>query len=247
MQDWLVENLRVTGFTNLEPAGSAEDLWTAVVGSPPDRIDKRVKEGATNVVGSFEGAQLALSRTRLRTDWVWIPEAESSEFPSVIGNFEKLRDTFSALAKKWLSQDSSFIRLAYAGILLSPVPSKEEGYTALNKYLPQMKLDPTGSADFSYQINRPRTSKAIEGLRINRLSIWSVAFIQTMSMRLTLSTGAAEAVASPTSPGVSACRLQFDVNSDPARREPFPSKNVIPLFEELAEFSREITVRGDVP
>lgn len=247
VQAWMVENLRVTGFTVSEPAESAEDLWAALVGSPPERIDKRVREGATNVVGSFEGAQLALSRTRLRTDWVWLPEPGSPESLSVIGDFEKIRDTFSTFAKKWLSRDSSFVRMAYAGILLSPVPSKEDGYTALNEYLPHVKLDPKGSSDFSYQINRPRTSKVVEGLRINRLSIWSVSFIQTMSMQFTLSAGAAEAVASPTSPGHSACRLNFDVNSDLARKEPFPRKDIIPLFEELADLSREITVRGDVP
>lgn len=227
-----------------------EALWTALVGSSPERIDQRPKEGITNVEGPFEGARLTLTRSPMRSDWIWIVESDLTapriEIPS-IGEFEKVDKTFLTLANQWLSRDQSLTRLAFGCILVLPVAGKEEGYKRLGNFLPQLAIDPVGSSDLVYQINRPRTSRVIDGLRVNRLSRWSVAISQAMSLQFSLSTGAAEAVGGPTGPGLSACRLQLDINSDQTQTVPLRSDMLVPLLNEFVELAREIATGGDMP
>lgn len=250
MPDWKVESFRATAFIRPGETEPVQALWTALVGSSPERIDQRPKEGTTNVEGSFEGARLTLSSSPLRTDLIWTVEfdltAPHTEFPS-IGEFEKVHKTFLTLGDQWLSRNQSLTRLAFGSILVLPVASKEEGYRRLGSFLPQLTIDPVGSSDFVYQINRPRTSKVIDGLNVNRLSRWSVAITQALSMQFSLSPGAAEAVGGPTGPSFSACRLQLDINSDPSQIEPLRSDMLVPLLNEFVELAREIATRGDIP
>src|SRR5437667_8331987 len=77
-------------------------------------------------------------------------------------------------------------RLAVGEQMLLPVASPVKAYRALGKFLPSVKIDPEGSSDFFYRINRPRTVD-LNGrpMIINRLSQWA-------SLRLNLSIMAAE-------------------------------------------------------
>jgi hypothetical protein len=56
-----------------------------------------------------------------------------------------------------------------------------------------------------------------------------------MNIGLVLSPDAAEAVGGPTGPGFSACRLEFDINSDFAWKQPFSTDSI------------ELANQGDVP
>ncbi len=250
VQAWKVEHLRVTGFTPSAEPEPIDALWAALVGALPDKIDQRPKEGITSALGSFEGAALALSHTRMRTDWVWSvaidPVAPPSEVPS-IGEFEKSVKTFVRLAKEWLNRKPSTTRLAFGGVLVLPVANKEDGYKTVQGFLPQVKIDPVGSADFLYRINRPRPSKVVDGLPINRLSTWSVMMWQALSMQLTVSAGVTDTIVTSSGPSISACRLEFDVSSDAARKEPIESGQTISLLDELTVLATEIAARGDVP
>lgn len=248
--EWKAESLRFTGFTPAAWGESVDELWAAVVGAPPEQINQRPKEGMVNAEGSFEGARLVLAREPKRTDWVWIVEASVAapvkEFPG-IGEFETVSKTFQTLVKTWLKRDVPLNRIAWGGVLVLPVANREDGYRTLSTFLPSLKIDPVGSSDLNYQINRPRTSKVVDALRVNRLCKWSVALRQSVSIGLSISPGTAEAVGGPTGPGLSACRLEFDINSDAARKEAFASGQVVPLFDEVAGWSSELATRGDVP
>lgn len=68
-----------------------------------------------------------------------------------------------------------------------------------------------------------------------------------MSIGLVVSAGAAEAVGGTAGPGLSACRLEFDINSDFGWKEPFDSGRVMPLLDEFVDLSAELANRGDVP
>lgn len=227
-----------------------EQLWTSVVGVPPDQIDQRPKEGFTSIQGSFEGGALLLTRQPLRTDWVWVinfePSTELTEFPS-IGEFEKVRDPFLSLAKSWLGRTSALVRLAFGGVLVFPVSDKVEGYETLSRLLPSVQIDAVGSSDFHYRINRFRTSKTISGLRLNRLSTWSVALKQRVAAQFLISGNVGEAVSRSTGPGLSACRLEFDINSDPLAQEPIAQNQLVPLLDEFVQLSVELAAKGDVP
>lgn len=250
MPDRKAESLRVTGFTPATWAEPIDELWAAVVGAPPEQINQRPREATANVEGLFEGARLVLAREPKRTDWIWVVNVDGTaplkEFPA-IGEFETVSKAFLTLVKTWLKRDLSLNRIAWGGVLVLPVANREDGYRTLGDFLPQLKIDPVGSSDLHYQINRPRTSKVIEGLRVNRLCRWSVALKQGMSIGLVLSPDAAEAVGGPTGPGFSACRLELDINSDGARKEPFAANQLVPLLDEFVGLAEEIAERGDVP
>jgi hypothetical protein len=248
---WKTESLRVTAFRLSAEPVSVDSLWRDVVGSPPERIDHRPKEGVINATASYEGATLTLSATSQRTDWVWVVQdvmhpPSQTEYPS-IGEFGKVEKVFIDLATKWINQNSAISRVAWGGTLLLPVPSKEEGYETLNRFLPNMKLDPVGSADLLYRINRPRQSKVVDGLRINRLSNWAVAFTKYVAFQLVAGPAGQTPAASMPGPELHACRMQFDINSDATRQEPLPDRSLASLLEEMIELSREIAARGDVP
>lgn len=249
MPDWKVESLRITGFTRSNWPEPAETLWAEVVGAPPDLINQRPRESLSNVEGTFEAARLVLVREPRRTDFFWSVERDASkpfsEYPAV-GGFPNASILFLPLAKKWLSRKMEISRLAWGGVLVLPVTDREEGYKKLSRFLPQLKIDASGSSDLGYQINRPRLSKAIQGLRINRLCKWSVALARRLAIGLVISQDSAEAVGGPEGPGFSACRLEFDINSEAARKEPFSGNQLASLLDEFVALSTEIADRGDI-
>lgn len=253
MPAWKAESLRITGFGPSAANEPIEALWSTIAGSPPEQIEQRPKEGFSTAAGPFEGGILHLAYTPSRTDWIWSPSAGNPTASyteiSSIGDYAKSTSTFAKISKDWLARKPSLNRLAWGGVLLLPAADKEDGYEKLSGFLPSLKVDPTGSADLMYQINRPRNSKIIEGLRIIRLSTWSVAVIQSLSMQLTLTSGvaAATATAGATGPTFSACRLQVDINSAPDRQELLEADRVIQLLDEFILLANEISTHGDIP
>lgn len=249
MSNWEVENLRVTGFTlpSVVPE-PINQLWAALVLVPPDQINERPKEATVTAEGSLEGHRLILSQGPGRTDWLWVADLDltklSAGFPS-IGKFQTAPDIFVKLARTWLERRPPLTRLAWGGVIKFVVPNKEDGYRKLAEFLHSVKIDPVGSSEFIYQINRPRTSRVIDGMLVNRLSTWSVALLQPISIAVGFQPG--QAVGLPTTPPISACRLVFDINSDATRTEPFEPRQLAPLLDELVELAAEIAVKGDIP
>lgn len=248
MSKWNVESLRLTGFTPATWPESAEDLWTAVVGVPAEQINQRPRESAAKVEGLFEDARLVIAREPRRTDFVWIVERQIStpfkEYPS-IGDFQTASKLFLSLAKTWLKRSSPLNRIAWGGVLVLPAANKEDGYRKVNGFLPNFKIDPVGSFDFNYQINRPRTSKTVAGLRINRLCKWSVA--SAARVMLVATQNPMEPIEASADPRFSACRLEFDINSDGEHKDALPNDQVVPLLDEFVKLAEEIADRGDVP
>ena len=68
-----------------------------------------------------------------------------------------------------------------------------------------------------------------------------------MMMRVQTSSEAAAATSTPAGPGLWACRLQFDINSDALRSEPLEDGELSGLLDEFVELSAEMATRGDVP
>ena len=58
--EWQVQQLRLTVFTGEGASFSPEDWWVNLVGSPPDSVVARPKEGLFQQEGAFEGRKLLL-------------------------------------------------------------------------------------------------------------------------------------------------------------------------------------------
>lgn len=219
-----------------------------VVGEVPETKIEKPREGTIREEGPFLWGRLVLAVEPLRVDLVL-----TGDMQEVVqkGTFDVLPDlatsvpAFSALAKRWIAMGAPIIRLAWGAVLVAPARDREEGYRRLAPFLPSLKIDPVGSSDLRYQINRQRLSARHAGLPINRLSTWSVARLQSARLQI----GPFPSGFAPMQTigdDLSACRLELDINTTAGNAVPFPPELAQALLDELAELAIEISKEGDL-
>jgi hypothetical protein len=101
-------------------------------------------------------------------------------------------------------------------------------------------IDPIGSSDLFYQINRPRDSRGkIPDLIINRLSKWSILALQIAAIdsRGSMVKGNKRL----------SCRLELDISTSGEYCGTIDRKAIAPVFKELVELGKEISEKGDIP
>jgi hypothetical protein len=182
-----------------------------------------------------------------RIDWLYTPivdEKQQSEGFLTIGPLHDAISLFAPLMNRWFELDTcpTVQRLAFGTVMLQPVQDHQTGYRQLRQYLSSVQLDIDNSSDFLYQINRKRDSRVIPGLGINRLSKWSVAAWQTVSMQM----GPAPMRGALGSRHY-ACRLELDINTVPEFPGEFERGQLSSIFQELLGLAVEIANQGDIP
>ncbi len=245
---WQVENLRLTAFFSTDAKIEPSTWWADLVGSPPETTVSRPKAGLHREDGIVEGRKLSLQVQPDRVDWTLTPFVEPAEagvetMPSA-GPFPDALNPFATLATSWLRVCPPVTRLAFGAVLFQPTADQRAGYLQIAKYLHWVKLDPDGSSDFFYQINRPRDSTSgIHGLRINRLSKWSVLLFQGFSVAL----GKQQLATVGYTLKESACRLELDINTAPEFAGELPRDTLPKIFQELVALGEDIASKGDIP
>lgn len=247
--EWQVNSFRLTAFPSPDATVDAEKVnwWSDVVGDTPESKVLQPRVGGSHESGTLEGGKLVLEIQPARVDWLFTASEESilsSGAIPTIGLFDKTLGTFLTIIEKWLNLEDipSLSRLAFGSILLYPVTDKKSGYITLQRYLPKIEIDPEGSSDFFYQINRPRDSKSKgPNLKINRLSKWGL-----LEYTVTMMTAPGSFVKSP-SRGNFACRLELDINSSAAFIDKINRESIQGVLLELIELGKEIVEKGDVP
>jgi hypothetical protein len=245
--DWRVEHIRITAFPIGDPREPSPNWWRDVVGKEPQT--RTVRQG----IGIQEAGpirdnycNLILEIQASRIDWLLSPVVRANDSPTAfpeISAYPQPVEVMQELLSDWLRALSPIRRLAVGCVLTAPTENKNAGYRSLAPLLPSIRLDPDQSSDFSYTINRHASSREISGLHINRISQWSVALLT--GIQLTLGDGTTSV--RETGSGISAIRLQMDINSAADRAERLPSDRVVPLFAELLTFMDNIANRGDIP
>jgi len=200
--------------------------------------------------GPWNGGSLVLSAALDRFDWsLQASEQTTGEEPPLsIGAFDPLSDELNRLIAGWFASCSNCSRLAFAGSLLLPVTSVLGGYKVLSELLKTVRIDAEGSSELMYQINRPRPSKlGIEGLRINRISRWSVIRVQRVTTSFALMGGEPGPQTFQELDPLFFCKLDFDVNTSPHFSEGLPRDRLPELMTELLCLAKEICTNGDIP
>ena len=245
---WQVEILRATTF-HVRGSYTLESTnwWEAVIEDKPEQVVTRPREGIVQQSGAFEGRQLVFIGRPDRIDWnllgvVGLPGEPMQGFPT-LGPLSDALGSFRKVAEKWLIVSPELTRLAFGAVLSRRVADLASAYQELSRLLPKVELDSTDSPDFLYQINRPRTSKSPIGIRINRLSKWSVIQGGTISIGIGPGVGPMLASGSPHL----ACRLELDINTAADSFNPIPRNARQVLFMELVELGSEIADQGDIP
>lgn len=221
--------------------GEAPNWWELATGEPPDSKVSQPKVGAVQEQGSFSTGVLTLLSQPGRIDWLlnW------PEIAEVLKPFEESVVPFVSLIQRWFSAAPPIQRLAFGAVLRLPVEDRIEGYNKLSTYLHYLDIDPEGSTELLFQINRPRRSSlSNNGLTINRLSKWSVAFAQQMTYRVQApETGALQVTNLQKD---LFCRLEMDINTAP-KSDDLDAGSLPEIFGELVGFAREIALNGDTP
>jgi hypothetical protein len=243
------ESLRLTAFLSPSERVREPTWWSDLTGSQPETRVSRPASGEFQDIGPFENRRLVLSLVPGRVDWILTlpaptPDDNPNEVKS-IGLFPGILDVFLPPMQRWLPESPAIVRLAFGAILLEPVPGRQSGYRRLSEYLQTVRIDPDGSEDFFYQINRPRRSSLIENLSINRLSKWSVVSYQRLGLQVGLPS--LQAVQSFSSEPAYACRIELDISTPAAFQGELPRRYLVELYRELVNLGIEITLDGDVP
>jgi hypothetical protein len=240
----LVESLRLTAFLAPSVEIGEPTWWEDLVGSKPETRTSKPNRGELQVAGPIGERTLVLSAQPGRVDWLLTPRFEQGASPETrwAGRFLDTLGIFDDLMNRWLTNCPALVRLAFGAAVHEPVRDRVAGYLRLARYLPAVQLDPEGSEDFFYQINRPRTSRVVQGLRINRLSKWVVA--RFVPIRLTLTK---QSIQQQLDPGEETCRIELDISTDAQQGTELPRDRVINLFQELKEMALELARQGDVP
>jgi len=249
--NWRAESLRLTIFlaANIQPKD--EGWWSKVAGAEPESKTAKPNRGELVEAGLFQGNALTLSVQPGRIDWLLSPnvsiEENLSEIKSV-GSFDSAEKAFSTIMLNWLDACPATVRLAYGVVLLEPVGNREEGYRRIAEYVPSVEIDPVGAEDFFYQINRPRQSEVAEGMRLNRLSKWSVAFFQPIRFAIGIPQGQPNQplVYSHGGTPALACRVELDLSTAASLQEELHHNSLPNIFKELVSLGSEIAQKGDV-
>lgn len=239
---WLTESLRITVFPcRLEDIGSELD-WEKLLGEAPESVEDQPRNKYKVSRGPFGEGQLVHARYPDRIELIYatsIGPSPTESFPN-LGPMRSSLDIFGPTALRWIEGLPPIKRIAFGPSLIKPVGSHEEAYKYLGSLLHDVSLD-VASSDFSYQINRPRKSRAKSDLKINRLSKWNA--IKLRGLRVV---GVDIALTIPL-PEKYAARAEMDINTDQELTDELPSKDLPALFNELVELSREILEAGDIP
>ena len=242
--EWEVALLRLTAFPSREWEPN-EGWWQQVVGSPAESRVAKPRTGSVQEMAAFDPAgQLVLGQTSTRIDWM-LRAVPASDAPvkSRLGPVTPILDRFLDLVKGWfqLPDVPAVKRLAFGLILDSPQETRLGAYERMARLLHRwVKIDTRNSTDFTYTINRSRKSQAgADGLRINRLSKWSVISTQVIALGpsgVTVGT-----------PQEYAARVELDINTAPASDLELPAKHLPAILDEFVALALEIAREGDMP
>lgn len=235
VNQWSGEQLRLSLFTLGARGERASVWWQSVTGIPPEQLNSLPRVGATTASGAVDIGTLLLNVAPDRVDWLLHPHpASGAESPSpTLGNLVVAVDLFMAIVSRWIAAGDlpQVVRLALGAVATHPVESPTEGYSHLTEYLPT--VIPPGSSDFLYQINRPTDSTVLQGIRINRLSKWSVA----RWMFVPLISPAVERE-------VYGLNVELDVNTVPRDGFSVPSDLLVSGSRELIANAFEVLAQG---
>jgi hypothetical protein len=242
---WEAQYLRFIAFTAEPQVNKTQTWWQDVVGGESETTSTKFQREEK---GSYEGAYLSLLTDIVQVSWILLPAIDPNNPPTLPpvleGGFPKVRESFSHLILRWLSSCPPVKRLAFNAKLIRYSEGPKDAYQILNGYLPNLKIDP-GTSDFLYRINRPRKSRSVDDLSINRLSTWSAVMFRLTVGVHELQTGSSHILSRQE--GWHACSVELDINTDHHDPRELAQPRLPQLFRELVTLGTEIAEKGDIP
>jgi len=214
MSEWKALNGRITLFpTGPQSIPSAADLYRAVWGAEPDAFQKQPNPLQPTLAQGRRSEMAATCLTHVtRVDFnlspVLAPIETGEPKISLIEDTGRLFGELKEIIKKIAggTKVSSVSRIALYLQFATVRANFLEANKALTKVMPeQYRISVTDEEDIIFQVNRPRKSGKVEGLRMNFVTKWSVDNVQVM---VALSAGAA-----PWTKNFLTASVSFDYNN----------------------------------
>lgn len=247
---WFAESLRATFFPAVAPGLSPREWWTLVAGAPnADLVVNEGPAGHANATATIENgnAILQLACTPDRLDWGYAigmgPDETGALVPAREISAVEATGEFLNRLESWMPHAPICRRIAFGAVYRAVAASKEEGYEILREQLQTVDIDPIGSSDFFYRINRPRQSKTAPfPLKVNRVAQWSVMSFhgQPANQNLTL-TYVPQSMKSR-----HFCRVEIDCNTAADNADLIEKPFIGKTLRELSDLGLEIAQFGDV-
>lgn len=240
---WEAQNFQLIAFP-VAAAPVMDQTWFNHVTGAGDEIERTTKKNHLVDKAVIGDRVISLTVETGKITWLELPHRPTEEltegFPT-LGLLVKEHDRFVRMMERWLPLCPSIYRLAFATKLMRKSVDTVDSYNCLSKYVHAVDIDPEGSSDFLYRINRRRESAVLKGRYINRLSTWSaLKFKFEMGML-------AGVVEKPLVQNeFSCCTVDLDINTGPEDESPIDPAAIVPLLNELRQLAMEIAERGDV-
>lgn len=243
--DWQTHQLRLTLFSKdfLTPS---EAIWKLITGQ--EEAEQRIAiPGGKQYVGSFLDGALAVGIAANRLDIVLSHGGEpnaDAELPC-FGSFSHcLKEFVDASHRVFADLKNPINRIAFGGVLMCPMGTREESYETIGKLVPSLKVDPNGMRELLFRVNWPAKSKSEVGLEINRLTTWSTLAISRGSFNVSNESQLNVMASSKT---VYATRLDIDHNTTQSRADEFETSKIPTIFSELVDLALENASAGERP
>jgi hypothetical protein len=244
LDDWYVENLRLTFF---EVTGwTQHSIFSEIAGVVPTQINAQPPMQLQQETGNFSDAQLSVVQQGSRIDVILSDQVTRNTVdPALpdyrpfywIGPFAKSLELFNAVSGKTVSLVPGATRVAFGMTLIHKTETVREAIVSLQKHLPTVNFDPNNDLDLIFQINRPTRDQ--KGRFINRLARWDT--IQVTSVRM-----GANAQPWPSGPPICAARIYLDLSTDIKNTSPIPPPELSEIVNYLRDCAINIAQNGDL-
>jgi len=245
--NWFVQQFRFSFFTPPDESFDSDQLAQSFGAEfSPEVSTTNTREGTEIISGPFaDDLSLKLVRHKLvnKTDLIFGPRQVQPEpgHPIGIGYLEETLEPFRLAILELLrsSHLPNIIRIAYGVTLLQSGADEEATKKILGQYVSTIDLSDAATGDLIYRMNRPRGSKVIPDLLLNRISDWKL-----LQQLLVQFTGGQQPI-SPPENILNLCQVQLDINTDQHLRDPLDSSKLPELFNELIDLGNELAEHGD--
>lgn len=224
LAEWKAEYFRVSLFTATAFNNPIKDVFSSVFGQEPETISEKLSAGETSAAGVFDDHRVEVKISFNRIDFY---QHAANPTGPVIPLLENIDAGFFYFTEKVLRVAGSMhdvIRLAVGMNGLYPTENPSQAYEKI-KQLTGFNVEFGRHSDVNFQINVPVASTILDGLKINRISIWNSPSL---------------GVAEVGSNGVDVvrknnyCGCVSDVNTDGASRVIIESSKIKATLDELS-------------
>jgi hypothetical protein len=249
---WSARMLRLTAFLQSPGEAITADTWVRATGMAQPAVDHAEPPQFQRVQGGPVGPGFLVVQAQglaQRIDWMMgtppPPADVAANTPPLteFGPVEPALKVFSEVVRKWLSfTDIVSTRLAIGIIAAIPTSDRISAYTALQKYIPSVRLDPEHTRETLYRINRPKPSRSLGAeIELNRVTTWAVSAVRFVAGAVTPS--------SVVLPGLGGIYVSVECdNSTPVEQQSVLDKSkFVEIYDELMEMALQNLEFGELP